>query len=228
MERPPIEGVFAGETAEAAWSRLVAGCRPAPAITEEMVERAARGIMDDMLWPGAFDEGRWGGHDAERDQWRRHARAALTAALSSRAQPAQAAASAIAEAERRGWLAGRDAAAKILKDKWEDYAANHGFYDPTTGVTEYPGNGYEWVGEWQELEDEIRALTPPEMQRGLAGDMGELISAAQDVLDETDKILAIDPPPIKFRAPYGTLARLRGVLNRLSSGSGLQEGGGDE
>jgi hypothetical protein len=46
--------------------------------------------------------------------------------------------------------------------------------------------------------------------------IAELARAAQDVLDETDKMLAIDPPPIKFRAPYGTLARLRGALRSLS------------
>ena len=44
----------------------------------------------------------------------------------------------------------------------------------------------------------------------------EVARAAQAVLDETDRILAVDPPPIKYRAPYGTLARLRGSLAALA------------
>lgn len=37
--------------------------------------------------------------------------------------------------------------------------------------------------------------------------------AAQAVLDEADKIHDSDPYPIKYRAPYGALAKLREVLS---------------
>lgn len=49
-----------------------------------------------------------------------------------------------------------------------------------------------------------------------AQEIAALREAAQDVLDETDKMLVVDPPPIKYRAPYGTLAKLRGLLRARS------------
>jgi hypothetical protein len=51
--------------------------------------------------------------------------------------------------------------AKLVEKKVYAYTDECGTYDHTTGVTEYPGNGEEWVGEMGELADEIRALKTP-------------------------------------------------------------------
>jgi hypothetical protein len=48
--------------------------------------------------------------------------------------------------------------AKLIEKKVEAYDHEHGCYDHTTGVTEYPGDGGEWVCEMEELAEEIRAL----------------------------------------------------------------------
>jgi len=49
------------------------------------------------------------------------------------------------------------------------------------------------------------------------GALVEITLAVQAVLQETDKMLLNDPPPIKYRAPYGTLAKLRGILEANSA-----------
>ncbi|MEO0449058.1 MAG: hypothetical protein AAFZ74_01925 [Pseudomonadota bacterium] len=56
--------------------------------------------------------------------------------------------------------ASADAAADLIEQKVKDYHEEHGMYDPSTGCTEYPGEGGEWVHEMQELAEEIRALKP--------------------------------------------------------------------
>jgi hypothetical protein len=48
--------------------------------------------------------------------------------------------------------------AKLIDKKVDSYCREHGSYDHTTGVTEYPGDGAEWVCEMEELAEEIRAL----------------------------------------------------------------------
>jgi hypothetical protein len=48
--------------------------------------------------------------------------------------------------------------AKLIDKKVESYDREHGSYDHTTGVTEYPGDGAEWVEEMTSLADEIRAI----------------------------------------------------------------------
>jgi hypothetical protein len=48
--------------------------------------------------------------------------------------------------------------AKLIDKKVESYCNEHGSYDHTTGVTEYPGDGAEWVCEMEELAEEIRAM----------------------------------------------------------------------
>lgn len=62
----------------------------------------------------------------------------------------------------------RDACANWIKKRWEDYCAEHGSFDPETGVTEYPGNGDEWIEEMQEIEEALRAMPlPPSPAPGL-------------------------------------------------------------
>ncbi|KEP68793.1 hypothetical protein DL1_08580 [Thioclava dalianensis] len=65
-------------------------------------------------------------------------------------------------ADDAAWLAKHDdevieRCAKIIDKRADDYHREHGSCDPTTGVTEYPGNGDEWMEEWEELAEEIRA-----------------------------------------------------------------------
>lgn len=68
-----------------------------------------------------------------------------------------------AAAYTRGAEEMRERAAKFIDRRREDYIAEHGNYDYSTGVTEFPGNGDETVGEWEELAEAIRALpiSPP-------------------------------------------------------------------
>ena len=40
----------------------------------------------------------------------------------------------------------------------------------------------------------------------------ELQAAAQKVVDETDRIFGSEPPPVKYRAPYGAIVELRQLL----------------
>lgn len=61
----------------------------------------------------------------------------------------------------RGWEAGRDAAVTVIANRRDDYIQEHGIYDYSTDVTEFPGNGSETVEEWDECINAIRALTPP-------------------------------------------------------------------
>ena len=49
-------------------------------------------------------------------------------------------------------------AAKFIAKRRDGYIKDHGSYDYSTGVTEFPGNGEEAVQEWDELEDAILAM----------------------------------------------------------------------
>jgi len=51
------------------------------------------------------------------------------------------------------------AAAKILRQRIENYIEDHGIFDMETGATEFPGNGEDFVSDWEEIEEEILALT---------------------------------------------------------------------
>lgn len=55
--------------------------------------------------------------------------------------------------------AGLRAAIKFIEKRRDDYVAEHGIYDPETGATEFPGNGDETVAEWDELVEELQALS---------------------------------------------------------------------
>jgi len=59
---------------------------------------------------------------------------------------------------------------RLIDKKVEDYDREHGSYDHTTGVTEYPGDGAEWVQEMDELADEIRAMKRAASTHGGARD----------------------------------------------------------
>ena len=43
-------------------------------------------------------------------------------------------------------------------EKVKAYIEEHGIYDTATGEMDYPGNGDEWVSEWEEWAEEILAL----------------------------------------------------------------------
>jgi len=61
----------------------------------------------------------------------------------------------------QAWQAAIEAAAKVLDRKASGYHDAHGSYDPSTGATEYPGDGAEWMQDWEETADDIRSLKPP-------------------------------------------------------------------
>lgn len=46
---------------------------------------------------------------------------------------------------------GLDAAINLVTKRMMDYIEEHGNTDPETGTVEFPGNGEEYVGEWQEI-----------------------------------------------------------------------------
>lgn len=60
------------------------------------------------------------------------------------------------DAERVREAAIREAA-KIVAKRRDEYVREHGMTDPETGTVEFPGNGEEWVGEWEEIEEAILA-----------------------------------------------------------------------
>ncbi len=49
-------------------------------------------------------------------------------------------------------------AIRFVERRRDAYVNEHGFYDPTTGVTEFPGNGDETVAEWEEIIEGLQAL----------------------------------------------------------------------
>lgn len=65
------------------------------------------------------------------------------------------------DAERVREAAIREAA-QIVAKRRDEYVQEHGSYDPSTGVTEFPGDGEELVLEWDEIEEAILALSQKE------------------------------------------------------------------
>lgn len=66
----------------------------------------------------------------------------------------------------RGHCDGRESAARFVEARRDDYIREHGSYDPSTGMTEFPGNGDEYVYELEEIIDGIRRLAAPAKQEG--------------------------------------------------------------
>ena len=54
---------------------------------------------------------------------------------------------------------GIELAARFIEKRRDDYVQEHGSYDPSTGMTEFPGDGEEYVGELEEIIEGIRDLT---------------------------------------------------------------------
>lgn len=50
-------------------------------------------------------------------------------------------------------------AAKVLDQRIANYVEEHGIFDPETRAIEFPGNGEDFVSDWEEIAEEIRALT---------------------------------------------------------------------
>lgn len=65
--------------------------------------------------------------------------------------------------QARDLVLGLEAAAKWVEKRLNDYVSEHGSYDPSTGVTEFPGNGDEYIYELEEIIEGILALrtSPP-------------------------------------------------------------------
>src|SRR5678815_4162166 len=53
---------------------------------------------------------------------------------------------------------GVELAARFVEKRLNDYVQEHGAYDNSTGATEFPGNGDEYVYELEEIIEGIRAL----------------------------------------------------------------------
>lgn len=64
----------------------------------------------------------------------------------------------LATAKIEGRAIGIYAAAQLIERKVDDYCKDHGSYDPSTGQTEFSAAGEEYVGNLEELAEEIRAL----------------------------------------------------------------------
>lgn len=56
------------------------------------------------------------------------------------------------------YAAGIEAAIRFVRKRSDDYIAEHGSVDPSTNTMEFPGNGDETVGEWEEIIDGLEAL----------------------------------------------------------------------
>lgn len=95
-----------------------------------------------------------------------------------------------------------EAAAALAEGAYDDACKNGGsIYQHALALT---------VERFRAAEAECVAMR--ERAEKAEGAVVELTLAAQNLLQETDRMLLDDPPPIKYRAPYGNLARLRGIL----------------
>lgn len=63
---------------------------------------------------------------------------------------------------------GIELAARFVDRRRDDYVREHGSYDGSTGMTEFPGNGDEYVYELEEIAEGIRALATPTSSKGCA------------------------------------------------------------
>jgi hypothetical protein len=71
---------------------------------------------------------------------------------------------------RAGARAGLKMAAGVLKKRAADYHAEHGSTETDTGVTNYPGNGFDLMCEWEERAEEIEALPLPAQPAATEGE----------------------------------------------------------
>jgi hypothetical protein len=69
-----------------------------------------------------------------------------------------AATAALQRALREAGNEGLERAAKFVDKRAQTYHDEHGIYDYSTDVTEYPGTGSESMEEWEEIAEAIRAL----------------------------------------------------------------------
>lgn len=53
---------------------------------------------------------------------------------------------------------GIELSARFVEARRDDYVKEFGFYDGETGVTEFPGNGDEYINELEEIIEGIRSL----------------------------------------------------------------------
>ena len=120
-----------------------------------------------------------------------------------------------------GYSAGVRAAAALIAKRRDSYIEDHGIYDPSTGVTEFPGDGDEYVGELEEIEEAILSLLDaPEHDRinkEAALDKLQRLGQEWDADPPTPACTATDGPASAsvYRAPEHTLRSTGG-----SSGGG--------
>ncbi len=72
------------------------------------------------------------------------------------------------------------AAANMIQMRLDAYIADHGIYDPSTNITEFPGDGDEWVEGQEETVQAITALTDADATAWLAADRAAQFKAGQE------------------------------------------------
>lgn len=97
------------------------------------------------------------------------------------------------------YKAGIEAAKKAVAKRRDDYIAEHGNYDPSTGVTEFPGNGDEYVGELDEIEELIGSLHRTEPQTVCKEFTNELGNRIKITIEGPTSISETILTPLEFR-----------------------------
>ena len=120
--------------------------------------------------------------------------------------------------------AGLEAAAKAIAKRRDAYVAEHGSYDPSTGTTEFPGNGDEYVGELDEIEELILALRRPDAPDAVREALRSLHTWVSVVAEKFDldeditcvRVSAVGPDGKRELASLS----LRAVMDRASQALG--------
>lgn len=113
-----------------------------------------------------------------------------------------------------GWRDGIEAAAKFIDEKVKAYVEEYGMYDHTTGQTEFPGNGEEWLGDMEELAEDIRALpaAPGQLEQPTAAE------AALEALTLIERVYYMEDQPAHWRA-----ATMNGIARDAQNNESLSK-----
>lgn len=96
-------------------------------------------------------------------------------------------------------------AARVVMKRADDYHDEHGSYDYSTDVTEYLGNGSEWMEEWEEISSAILALidtpatTAPDKVALLVGAVEALNAACDNMWNDYGRL---EPNPLSMGQRY--------------------------
>ncbi|MBU8540209.1 hypothetical protein [Falsiroseomonas tokyonensis] len=146
----------------------------APAWPDDVVDLAARAMMDGVLWPGAWDTCTFSCADTERGVWRQNARAALAAIAP--------------------WIAAERAAAELRGIERAERAAEAHAEVATSEIK--PGNGMVYYASGATgAASVIRALPPSDpaaasalaelLRRAVEEERERIIEAVRDEADTT-------------------------------------------